>query len=171
METEIQDLKKKILECLKSQEYVRYDILYHELDKPKKLRNTLQILLSEGFIQVFPVKSSSKWHWVYSIKKPGNKIPIGQTLEEIFEELAIPPFMDIMINRGFKVIFIGKYGSRPGFSIIDFSCDPPLIFKDIMYGGEKEEIIFFKQRSKYICKKGDIEIWYNLHGRKMYIKS
>jgi len=172
MESEPKIVKNKVLEYLEAKKETKPTIedLHYALNIPiKELRKTIRNLLMEDIIYAIPVKRHSKWYWNYYIKPRGQR-PINQRLEEIFEELAIPPYLDIALNRGFQIIFIGKYGSRPGFSIIDFSYDPPLIFKDKMYGGENDEIIFLKQRSKYICKKGDKEIWYNLHGNKIRVK-
>ena len=169
MDSKSDILRKKVLCYLQSIENQKctLDTLHYELNEPKKeLRKIIKKLLADEKLLTIPIKRHGRWYWNYYIK-PIGKGPINQRLEEIFEELAIPPFIDIMINRGFKVIFIGKYGSRPGFAIIDYNNDPPLIFKDKMYGGKSEEIIFYKKRSRYRCIKDEIEIWYNLHGRKM----
>jgi len=169
MEPESKDLRNKVLEYFKTSEGRKFTIdeLQCELTVPKKeLRKEVKNLIAENVLKAVPVKRTGRWHWFYYFT-PGNQMTVNQRLEEIFEELAIPPYIDIMLNRRFQVIFIGKYGSRPGFSIIDFSFDLPLVFRDKMYGGENDEITFFKQRSRYVCKKGDIEIWYNLHGQKM----
>jgi hypothetical protein len=171
MESETKDYRNKILEYCKSRngELLTLDNLSATLNEPKReTKKEIQKLLSENILYAIPIKRHNRWYWYYYVK-PNYQIPIKQRLEDIFKELAIPPYIDITLNRGFQVIFIGKYGSRPGFSIIDFSYDPPIVFKDNMYGGENDEITLYKQRSRYVCKKEGVEIWYNLHGQKMYV--
>ena len=164
-------VREKIVYYLKSvsPEKRTYDLIKGDLKlKRKELKASLNELLDEGIILAIPIKRTGRWEWFYYTNSV-IKESIEERLEQIFEELAIPPYIDIKVNRGFKVIIIGEYGKKPGLSIIDYNEIPPLIFRDNMYGGMSDEIIYYKSKSRYRCKKGGKEIWYNLHGRRINI--
>jgi hypothetical protein len=164
-----QTVKERIIDYLKSIA-PRSDI-YENIQmvtgiEKKVLGNSLKELVDERKLSAVPIKKAGNWRHFYYVS-PEIKEPIDVRLEIIFEELAIPPYIDIKLNRGFKVIIIGEPNKKPGLSIIDYNKTPPLVFRDKTYGGKKDEIIYSKSKSRYLCKKEGKEIWYNLHGRRM----
>ncbi len=167
--SENQTIKENIIDFLKAgypDKKDFSDICYALKNSKQKNRSALYELIQEERVIALPKKSTSRWTWWY-YPAPEYNGSVSDRFEELFEELGIPSFIDIVVNRGFKVIFIGKYGDRPGFSIIDYNETPPLIFKDNLYGGKNDELVYYKQRSRYICIKNGNEYWYNLHGMRI----
>ena len=144
-----------------------FEQLHYEIQFSKGLlREVIDESHNDGTILRIPMKRQSRWAWYYYLRKRKD-IPIRDRLEEIFNELEIPPWIDTTIKRGNSVLFVGEYGKNPGFSIIDYNFNPPLIFKNKKYGGKSGEITFYKHRSKYKCIKNGETYWYNLHGKQI----
>jgi len=167
-----EEILKKMIEILDGEEWGSiklrtYEQLHSKIQSSKGLLGeVINESYNNGTISRIPIKRQSRWDWYYYLRKRKD-IPIRDRLEEIFNELEIPPWIDTTIKRGNNVLFIGEYGKKPGFSIIDYNFNPPLIFKNKMYGGKSEEIIFYKHRSKYKCTKNGEDYWYDLHGKQI----
>lgn len=129
------------------------------------LLDIIRNLHKEEYIVAIPDKKHGQWHMKYYVP-PRRGISVDRRLEEIFTELAIPPWVDVAVFRGWKVIFVGHYGVRPGFTIIDYSEEPPLLFHDRHAMGAPSEIIHYKKRSKYRCEKRGRVVWYSYHGQR-----
>lgn len=165
-------LKEKVLELLKKPDVVnKYGMELFEIKDyfecaESQLNNIIKELKREKLVVAVPFKRAGRWYLKY-YSPPHNKIPVCDRIEEIFTELAIPPWVKTRVFRGAEVIFVGEYGKRPGFTIIDYSEDPPLIFHDRFAGGNKNEIVNYKNRSKYKCSKDRRVKWYNYRGQKI----
>jgi len=167
-------LKEKALELLKKPNVVnKYGMELYEIKDyfecaESQLNNTVKELKREKLIVAIPFKRAERWYLKY-YSPPHNKIPVRDRIKEIFTELAIPPWVKTRVFRGAEVIFVGEYGKRPGFTIIDYSRAPPLRFRDRFAGGNKNEIVNYRSRSKYKCNKDGRVIWYNYRGQKIQI--
>jgi hypothetical protein len=151
-------LKEKVLELLRRPDVVdKYGMEFYEVKDyfrctKSELNNIVKELKREQLVVAIPFKRAGRWYLKY-YSPPHNEIPVRDRIEEIFTELAIPPWVKTRVFRGAKMIFVGEYGKRPGFTIIDYSEDSPLIFRSKLAGGSKNEIINYRKRSKYKCKR------------------
>lgn len=168
------ELKEKVLELLKEPDVINIcgmelrEIGYHFKCAENQLKPIINELKREKLIVAVPFKRAGRWYLKY-YSPPQNPKPIRERIEAIFTELAIPPFVRTRVFRGAKVIFVGEWEKKPGFTIIDYSEDPPLIFHDRLAGGKKKEIVNHKHRSKFECNKDGKVIWYNYIGQKTQI--
>jgi hypothetical protein len=164
-------LKEKVLELLKDPDVINkcglnfYDIRPRFDCTEYQLKTIINELKKENLIVAVPFKRARRWHLSY-YSPPQNAIPVRERIEEVFTELAIPPFVRTRVFRGAEVMFVGEWGKKPGFTIIDYSEDPPLIFHSRLAGGKKNEIVNYKSRSKYRCNKDGKVIWYSYIGQK-----
>ena len=165
-------LKENVLELLKRPETIDeygielYDICRYFERNEREIKSIINELKREKMIVAIPFKQGYHWYLKYYFP-PHNEIPIYTRIEEIFTELAIPPWIKTRVFRGANVIFIGDYNKKPGFTIIDYSESPPLIFHNKLAGGNRKEIINYKKKSKYRCEKEERIVWYNYNGKKV----
>jgi len=117
-------------------------------------------------IVAIPFKRAGRWYLKY-YSPPNNKTPVRDRIENVFTQLAIPPWVKTRVFRGSKVIFVGEYEKESGFTIIDYNKEPPLIFHDRLSGGEKNEITNYRSRSKFRCKRGEEIFWYTYRGERI----
>ena len=164
-------LKDKVLELLKKSDVIKkygleFDDIKDDLDcTDSELKRIIKELKREKSIVAIPFRRAGSWYLNY-YSPPYNETPIRDRIDEIFTELAIPPWLKTRVFRGAEVIFVGEYGKTPGFIIIDYSEDPPLIFHDKLAGGNANEIVDHSRRSKYKCEKDGGIIWYSYIGKK-----
>ena len=164
-------LKDKVLELLKKSDVVNkhgldFDEIKNNFDCTKsELKSIINELKREKLIVAIPIRRAGRWYLNY-YSPPYNETPIRDRIEEIFTELAIPPWVKTRVFRGAEVIFVGEYGKKPGFTIIDYSEDPPLIFHHKLAGGNANEIVNHSSRSKYKCEKDGRIRWYSYLGQK-----
>ena len=167
-------LKEKVLEQLKKPDIIKeYGMSVDELQSHfectiSEMKRIIKELRREDLIVAIPFRHAGMWYWRY-YSPPHNEIPLLNRIEEIFTALAIPPWVKTRVFRGAQVIFVGEYGKKPGFTIIDYSEEPPLIFRDKLASGNKSEIINYKKRSKYKCEKDGRIKWYNYRGKRIQI--
>lgn len=166
--------REHVLDYLKNPNVVKnYGVELREIKDhygftDRQLNETIRELKSEKLVVAVPFKQAGRWHFRY-YSPPTNKIPIRNRIEDIFTELAIPPWVKTRVFRGAHVIFVGEFGKEPGFTIIDYSEDTPLVFHDRFAGGNRNEIVDYKYRSKYKCTKDDRVIWYSYKGQKVQV--
>lgn len=164
-------LRKNLLELLKKPDVVNncgielHEIQGHLKCTESELSKVINELKREKSLVAIPFKHGLTWCLRF-YSPPYNKTPIRNRIEEVFTELAIPPWVKTRVFRGTQVIFVGEYGKQPGFTIIDYFEDDPLVFHDKFAGGEANEIVNYKTRSKYKCTKGNKVIWYGYRGQK-----
>lgn len=164
--------KDVVLELLKKPQIVSSDgmefdeIRDHFKCGESELKRIIKELKRNESIVAIPFRRAGRWYLKY-YSPPCNKTPVRDRIEEVFTQLAIPLWVKTRVFRGSKVIFIGEFEKEPGFTIIDYSEDPPLIFHNRLAGGERNEIINHRSRSKYQCKKRGRIIWYNYRGEKV----
>lgn len=130
------------------------------------LNAILRHLAAERRLLSIPIRRGQRWYLKYYVPPPETRTT-RSLLEEAFTQLAVPPWIDVSVFRGPGTIFVGNYGKPPGFKIIHYAVDPPLVFRDRHAGGAADEIIFYKRRSKYRCSRGGVTRWYNLHGQQV----
>ena len=168
-------MKEKVLELLRKPDVIsKYGLEFHEIKDyfgcdDKQLKNMIKELKKEKLIAAIPFKRAGRWYLRY-YSPPHGKTPVRDRIEEILTELAIPPWVKTRVFRGAKVIFVGEYGKTPGFTIINYSEDPTLVFRDRFAGGDPNEIVNYKSRSKYKCSKDDRVIWYNYNGKRIRLE-
>ena len=163
--------KEEVINVLKRPEVIsNHGMEFDEIkDHFNCSESELNMIIKEskrnGSIVAISFRRAGRWYLKY-YSPPYNETPIHDRIEEIFIELAIPPWVKTRVFRGAEVIFVGEYGKKPGFIIIDYSENPPLIFHDRFAGGKANEIVDQCSRSKYKCEKDDRIIWYSYIGKK-----
>src|SRR6266571_5965623 len=144
---------------------MRLDDLSSELQVDKEeLREIMKSLVLKDAVVALPDNKAGRWYMKYYIPPPEDS-SVADRLEPILTELGIPPWIDVQIFRGWKVIFVGEYGKKPGLRIIDYGKNPPLMFRDTHAGGAVDEVLKFARLSKYKCEKYRKTFWYGFHGK------
>ncbi|MHA1757667.1 MAG: hypothetical protein ACTSVV_12910 [Promethearchaeota archaeon] len=169
---ELREIERKLLELLRDPKsrneggLMIHDILNKLICKENILNKLLKNLIRKDKIIALPFRSAGIWRYSYYV--PRNENNIGEKLENILSTLPIPLWTKVRLFRGAKTFYIGQYGKKPGFLLIDYGYDPPLIFRDRLAGGKKQEIINYKSRSKYKCTKNGEIYWYNYKGQQVF---
>lgn len=163
--------KEEVIELLKKPEVISNHGM--EFDEIKDYFNCsereLNMIIKESkrdrSMVAIPFRRAGRWYLKY-YSPPCNEESVQERIEDVFTQLAIPLWVKTRVFRGSKVIFVGEFDERPGFIIIDYNEDPPLIFHNRLAGGERNEITNYRSRSKFRCKRGKEIIWYTYRGER-----
>ena len=164
--------KKEVTELLEKPEVISNhgmefdDIKHHFNCSEHELSMIIKESKRDGSIVAMPFRRAGRWYLRY-YSPPHSNEPVHERIEGVFTQLAIPLWVKPRIFRGSNVIFVGEFDKKPGFTIIDYNEDPPLIFHNRLAGGEKNEITNYKSRSKFRCKRGEEIIWYTYRGERI----
>jgi hypothetical protein len=163
--------KEEVIEVLKKPEVISNHGM--EFDEIKDYfdcsEHELKMIIKESkrnrLIVATPFRTAGRWYLKY-YSPPCNEESVQERIEDVFTQLAIPLWVKTRVFRGSKVIFVGEIDKEPGFIIIDYNEDPPLIFHSKLAGGERNEITNYRSKSKYLCKRGEEIIWYTYRGER-----
>jgi hypothetical protein len=129
----------------------------------KEAKEVIKELKKANEIIAIPEKKHGSWRLKYH-KNILNEETFTERIEEIFQEIGIPPWVKVTFFRGSKIAFIGVFSEDPGFTIIDYNQVPILIFHDRLAGGKSGEIIDVKKHSRYRCSENGIVKEYSYNG-------
>jgi hypothetical protein len=161
-------LEEEIVNLLKDRQVLEFGgmsmpEIQGKINHPKEqVSDTVHMLCDKGILVGLPDRKAGIWYRKYYCP-PHSERSLLERLEEAFTEMGIPPFIDVRVSRAGRTFLIGVYGRTP-FTIVDYSSQPPLVFRDRRAGGTPHEVVYSKKRYRYVCKKGEVVRVYNQHG-------